>query len=147
MSPAIESCIKAALATSTTFFLVVALFTAGPAIETRWLPVVGKLDILRVDAMPDGQSEIYVRFDKLRNCKYLGMAWYRGDRTKPSFERVEFDTLLPKGERPNPTRPIGEQVAGPWRIAMPPDELRGNSFVELRHECHQLWETRTEFYP
>lgn len=147
MSSFIEMVLKVILGVSTGFFLVVALYTAGPDIETHLAPVVGKLEILTVNALSEGRAEIYVRFDKLRRCKYLGTAWYRGNRNTPGFERVSFEFLRRPGDRPNSTRPVGEQVAGPWIIYMPAEEIRGNSFVELFHECHALWQTRTEFYP
>lgn len=109
--------------------------------------MVGKLEFVKLTALPDDRTEIYVRFNKLRNCKYLGMARYAGERNVPGFRRVPFVLVPQNGEKPNPTRPVGDQVAGPWIINMPAEEIRGNSFVELFHECHALWQTRTEFYP
>jgi len=147
VSSVLEACIKTLLGVATAFFLLVALYTAGPELETRWAPVVAKMEIVTAVAFPNGRSEIYVRFNKLRNCKYLGMAWYAGERNVPGFRRVPFVLVPQTGEKPNPTRPVGDQIAGPWIVDMPITELKGNSFVELFHECHVLWQSRTEFYP
>ena len=125
---------------------VLTLYTAGPAIETRFFPVVGKLQILRIDPLPDEKAAIFAAFEKLRNCEYMGIAWYHGSR-RSGFERVPLILYRQPGDDSSPNRPMGFQKAGPWEISLPADEVRANSFAELFHYCNPLWVTRTEFYP
>lgn len=139
--------IKATSAAVIFFCTLVVIFTLGPAIETRYFPVVGKLEILRVDRIDDNTSAVYAAFRKLRNCDYLGMAWYRGKRDQDGFERVALVILRQDGDESSPNRPVGYQKSGPWKVSIPAGEIRGNSFVELFHRCWMFWPTRTEFYP
>lgn len=138
--------IKAMSAGIIVFCTVVLIYMLGPALETRFFPVVGKLQILKVETTPEGHSKIYAAFEKRRNCKYLGISWYRGSRVM-GFERVPLTLYRHPGDDGSPNRPIGFQKAGPWVVAIPPDEIRSNSFAELHHSCIPLWTTVTEFYP
>jgi hypothetical protein len=138
--------IKAASSIVMFFCASIVFFTIGPAVETRFFPVVGKLQILRIDELPDGKSAIYAAFRKKRNCEYIGIAWYLGSRLV-SFERVPLILYRQPGDDASPNRPIGFQKAGPWEVAIPADEIRSNSFAELSHRCHAFWISTTEFYP
>jgi hypothetical protein len=122
------------------------VFAAGPLIETRFWPPVSKLQILSMTATTDGRTIIRADFTKLRDCEYVGIAWYRGTRDG-NFERVPVILQREPGDQSSPDRPLGRQTAGPWIIAVPLDEIRTNSFAELFHHCHPFWMTRTEFFP
>lgn len=123
------------------------LFIIGPWIETNFNPVVGKLQIDSIEAGEEpGTSILHVRFNKVRDCQYLGLAWYRGTKVT-SFERVPVVLVRKPGDTSSPNRPVGIQRAGPWIVSLSPEELRQNSFAELFHRCHPFWTTKTEFYP
>lgn len=122
------------------------VFVVGPVIETKFLPPVSKLQILSMEATPDGQTIIHAAFVKHRDCEYIGIAWYRGTRAT-GFERVPIILQRSPGDDSSPNRPVGYQTAGPWIVDMPMSEIKNNSFVELFHRCHAFWLTRTEFYP
>jgi hypothetical protein len=122
------------------------VFTVGPAIETRFFPVVGKLQIVSLMTNLDRNSILMAEFTKLRNCEYLGLAWYRGAQGG-GFERVPVTLMRQEGDTSSPNRPVGTQRAGPWIIGMSAEDVRGNSFAQLQHRCHGLWVTTTEFWP
>lgn len=129
-----------------TFFAVVFIvFTVGPQLETRFWPVVSKLKILSIEEVA-GQSQLTARFTKFRNCEYIGLSWFRG-RLDGNFERVRVTILRQPGDDGSPNRPPGTQTSGPWLVAIPPADLRGNSFARLSHRCHFLWLTTTDFWP
>lgn len=122
------------------------IYTIGPALETRLFPVVGKLTIERMVAVDPTTTNVSAYFNKIRNCEYLGIAWYRGTRAD-GFERVPMIVMRQDGDDSSPNRPVGAQRSGPWQVSIPMDEIRVNSFVELKHQCHPFWPTTTEFYP
>jgi hypothetical protein len=123
------------------------LYAVGPWVETRFFPVVEKLQILRAEPGDDGATTVlHAAFRKIRDCEYIGMSWFRGDRAE-SFERVPVVLMRREGDTSSPNRPLGYQRAGPWVIHVPPDELATKSFAILHHRCHGLWTSNTEFYP
>lgn len=125
---------------------IYAFFTAGPAIETRFWPVLSKLTIVEVKPLTDETSAVRAEFTKLRNCDYLGIAWYRGSEQR-DFERISMTPMKEPEDTSSPNRPVGTQRAGPWRLTMPAEEVAGNSFVQVFHRCHPFWTTMTRFYP
>lgn len=132
-----------AITFSITVFLA---WTSGPYVE-KWLfgPVVSKLRIVSIDPAPGGHTFLSAEFTKLRDCDYLGIAWFR--RYEAGFERVAVELMRSPGDTSSPNRPLGKQRAGPWKIHLTPSELKANSFSQLSHSCHGLWLTTTEFYP
>jgi hypothetical protein len=137
-----------AISSATIFgFTLYSVYTAGPWLETRFFPVVGKLEIESAEPGPmPGTTLVRAAFRKLRNCDYIGIAWFRGTR-EDGFERVPIILQREPGDLSSPNRPVGYQQAGPWIIGVAPDELRSLSFAELQHRCHSFWVTTTEFWP
>ena len=123
-----------------------AVYVMGPTIETRFFPVVGKLQILKMEAVNEGQTKIWAAFNKIRSCEYVGIAWFRGSRGG-QFDRVPLQLLREPDDISSPNRPVGFQRSGPWIVSIPIEEIETNSFVELTHTCHPFWATITEFYP
>ena len=134
------------------FYLVIivgglfTLFSLGPYLETRLWPPVSKLRILSIEATGSAEATIRAEFTKLRECEYVGIAWFRGS-PDGSFERVPVILLRQEGDTSSPNRPTGTQRAGPWIIGVPAGELATNSFARLSHRCHPFWLTTTDFYP
>lgn len=118
--------------------LTPAVFTAGPWIENRFFPVV-----VGAEVGPLGRDEMGVefdiRFEKVRPCEFLGLAWYEG----PVRMAVDFGPTEAPGPIPA-TRPMGMQHAGPWRI-WGLESLTGTRAYTM-HRCHPLWITITDFY-
>lgn len=137
--------IKLFCATIVILSAVMVFYTVGPAVETRYFPVVSKLKILSIKETPDGHTEIRAAFRKIRACDYVGIAWYLGERPD-NFERVPLALLRDPSDVGSPNRPVGYQKAGPWVIGIPPKELP-RSFGRLHHHCNPFWSTITEFYP
>lgn len=128
------------------FSLVFTVYAVGPAIETTYWPVVSKLEIISVEQAPGGKTKIRAAFRKLRDCDYLGISWFVGDRPS-SFERVSVELMREPSDTSIPNRPLGYQTAGPWIIGISPQELKANSFTQLQHRCHPFWTSVTDFYP
>lgn len=122
------------------------VWTVGPSLETRFFPAVSKLTVVEMHDDPAGRAVIMAEFTKLRDCEFLGLAWYRGDPAG-GFERVPVILLRQPGDASSPNRPTGTQRAGPWLIGVPSSEIPGNSFARLSHRCHGFWITTTDFYP
>ena len=140
------SVIRAACATVTMVTLLYIVFLVGPAMETRWNPVLDKLQIQSITPLSDKESELYVAFRKRRDGEYVGMAWFRDDG-EAGLERVALVQMRRPGDVTPPNRPLGLQRAGPWHVAIPAGEVRARSVVEVLHRCHPFWMTRTRFYP
>lgn len=128
---------------------VATVLTVGPYLETRFFPVLDKLVIDEVTEISPDMTAVRVHFNKRRNCDFLGITWYRGNRngTTDGFYRVELVLLRDPNDTSSPNRPIGYQKAGPWQVAMPAKSIRTESFVDMYHSCNPFWTTRTEFYP
>lgn len=138
---------RAFLAACIFAFTLILISTVGPWTETTFFPVVGKLSIDSVTQDEEGNAVITVRFNKLRNCDYVGLAWYKGVQSLP-FDRVSVVLKRKAGDKSSPNRPLGLQRAGPWTIGLPPDELRENSFAQLTHKCPLIpWTSTTNFFP
>ena len=121
------------------------VYLAGPAIETRYFPVVDKLIIDKVEFREPEMTRVWASFRKLRSCDYLGIAWFRG--TPDDFKRVPVILHRQPDDQSSPNRPVGYQHAGPWDVGMPAKDIATNSFAILSHRCHGLWPTTTNFYP
>ena len=81
---------------------------------------------------------IWVTFDKVKDCHYLGMDWYKDGIRVALILEPEPETLAK-------SRPVGEQATGPWLLkdVMDLEGVVGYS----QHRCHPLWVTRTTLYP
>uniref|UniRef100_A0AAU7VG06 Uncharacterized protein n=1 Tax=Dinoroseobacter phage vB_DshS_R26L TaxID=3161158 RepID=A0AAU7VG06_9CAUD len=150
------------------------IFAIGPRLESDYFPVVRHLiddndtpEVTADDALlpivaaeyPGPESEdpyvdIFVQFDKIRQCDFLieerivgdeivrvnrSLSWYddTGRRLRIEFEPDDVD--LPA------SRPVGEQVAGPWRIHG--IRTTDGSTAVVAHRCHPLWLTYSQFHP
>lgn len=129
-----------ALCVSLMFFIV------GPLTESRYYPVVAKLEIMDIVDIGDNKSDVSVYFIKLRDCDYLGLVW---NRLEPNgaLERVDIAAKRTPGLASSLNRSTGPTIAGPWEVDMPHTQVRDLSVVEVFHRCHPFWTTRTPFYP
>ena len=126
---------------------ITSFYTIGPWAETAFWPVVTKITVDKIEPGPGGTTMVWVHFTKMRNCDYVGVAWYLGDR-KTDFTRITIDANPPGGiPAPTPTRPVGLQSAGPWRVWVAPEFFQSTSFGEVFHRCHPFWTTRSLFHP
>jgi hypothetical protein len=127
---------------------IVTVFALSPALarlEPMLFPVTTRLEI-RQEAVriEDGIIEFYVKFDKKRQCDFLGIAWYRGDeRLVLKFEASS--SLSPA------TRIVGPQFTGPWQLSAPsgfaPLTTMKGTKARVLHRCHPIWTTITQIYP
>jgi hypothetical protein len=128
------------------FGMVFTVYAIGPSIETRLFPVVSKLEIVSIQSAGANQTEVRAAFRKIRDCEYVGISWFVGNRAK-DYERVTVQLMRDPNDTSSPNRPLGYQRAGPWVIGVPPQELQNNSFARLVHRCHPFWPSMTEFFP
>lgn len=129
-----------------TMFAVVTVLLLAPYLETRYWPVLGKMHIDSMEAINSQQTKVYATFTKVRNCDYLGLAWFHGTR-ETGFQRVMLQLFRDPKDISSPNRPLGTQNTGPWIVSIPIHDIEKNSFVEAYHQCTPFWVTRTEFYP
>lgn len=142
----IVALIQGVLVSITVAVILTTFFVTLPALETRYWPVVKKLEILSVERATEDRSIVYGQFNKVRQCSYIGIAWFQRN-VNGVLERVPVETRRRPGDNSSPDRPIGVQAAGPWIVDIPINDLRGTSVVELTHRCHPFWTTVTHFYP
>ena len=138
--------LKAVLGTIAAISVLYTFFLVGPALETRFFPVLGTMRILSVEPLTPHTSLVRTEFVKLRGCEYMGIAWYYGPEAGV-FERVSMVPIRDPDDTSAPNRAVGAQRAGPWRVAMPAADVRTKSFVQVYHRCHPFWTTMSRFYP
>lgn len=138
---------KAFCATVIVIATTFTVYLTGPAIETKYFPVVGKLIIDKAEWQGAEVTRVWASFRKIRDCEYLGIAWFRRGDDDDSFSRVTVILHRVTGDTSSPNRPVGYQHAGPWDVGVPIHELQTNSFARLSHRCHGLWTTTTDFFP
>jgi len=101
-------------------------------------PVVENIEILDEQSTPSGLA-VTVRFDKVRHCEFIGLAWY-----DPFGTRIHVDFFPDSDELPM-SRPIGEdQTTRPW-LLIGLETLEGTKAIAA-HTCHPFWTTFTIFY-
>jgi hypothetical protein len=123
------------------------IFVVGPAIETRFFPVVGKLSILSHTTDPEtGATTIMAAFTKLRSCEYVGISW---THVLPDGKQERVPIVLGRreGDTSSPNRPVGSTSAGPWTLPLSWDEIQDHSFALLYHKCAPFWTSTTQFFP
>ena len=119
---------------------VLALFTVGPILETKYFPVYSKFRIVRAEPV-EGGVRIVARFTKYRNCDPQGYGWYVG----------ELGLLRQVMTRPTPGatvhRPLGPQITSPIVVKELTMADLPYLSAEMYHHCHPLWLTRSVIYP
>lgn len=139
--------IKTCLQVVSAIVLIFLVLTVGPKVEGRIFPVVGKLHITAMSYDPiEKRTVLQVEFNKIRDCEYLGLAWFVRLSTD-SFERVPVEIRRASTDKSSPNRPTGLQRSGPWLVNLDPETLKNRSFALLSHRCNPFWVTTTEFYP
>lgn len=121
------------------------IFIIGPALETKYFPVVDPIKILSVEAAPNESSYVTGLIVKHRDCSYLGVTWFHGKR-HGTFIRVDWAAARTNEDQSLPNRPVGTQIGGPWIIGVRPEEVRDNSFADVYHYCYPFWTTRSRYY-
>jgi hypothetical protein len=126
-----------------TIAFIPAFVAIGARYEGRLFPVVAKLEIISIEKVDGDQSSVFVKFNKLRDCKYLGISWY--NKSGETLRRVAVNLNPEQGS--DSTRPVGQHISGPWTVDIPPEHIRKRSYVVLTHQCHPLYITTTIIYP
>lgn len=112
--------------------------------ESKVLPVITDMQILDLRADNGGVS-FRTSFDKVRGCKFVGLTWFR---MLPGGlkEQVPIDFPRAPNDESDRTRPTGEQITGRWWLGMSLEDFETSS-AWVRHVCHPLYESVTQFYP
>ena len=126
--------------------LLFSLFILFPRIsyyEGEYFPVTGNVTL---QILAEDDKGVYVRanFDKIRNCEFIGLNWFRFS-PKGALIRVPLK-FLDDGEGPVISRPVGKQEGVRWFIGVTGAELPV-TLAEAKHRCHPLWQTTTQFWP
>lgn len=138
--------IKGMLAGIGLLSILMTFFVAGPWIETRFMPVLSKLEFVSIQPDTENTSIVRVKFTKNKDCEYMGMAWYVTNLSGIS-DRVSMVPIKDPNDTSSPNRMVGTQYAGPWRIGLTLKDIREKSYVLVYHRCHPFWTTTTVFYP
>jgi len=125
--------------------MLVGIFTNGPSIETYLHPVTANVELEKIEARGEDSVVVWVSFTKERQCTFKGLAWYYFDPLKKHHTLIPHVFLDDIDLEPE-SRPVGKQVAGPWLIRIPLQEI-DNIVGYTKHKCHPFWDTITQFYP
>lgn len=106
----------------------------GPVVESKYLPVVEKMDFVQTGNDSKDEISLYVTGDKIRNCKFLEVVALSKVDGIYNISEVKMD-----GPKYKVTRPLGFQSFGVWAIKPKGEEI----LLEAHHQCHGLWETHT----
>lgn len=107
-------------------------------VEGAVFPVVAPAEITEVERSGEFYSTIYGTSERLRECRFVSIEFTFGR----GGAGVPYEFL----ERPK-NRPSGEFEFGPWRIGLPPSDIRRSLHSVVTHQCPwRWWKTRTVFY-
>ena len=121
-----------------TMTLIIAIFTVGPALETKFWPPYSHFKLVRSEDTKEG-LKIIAQFVKNRNCAPQGYGWYLG----------EFGILKQVITRSTDIiqhRPLGNQL-GTFVIKELTTADIPYLYAEVYHHCHPLWLSRSVIYP
>lgn len=115
--------------------LVFPMWPVFSNIEGSLFPVTTKLQYVK-ETPTDTGTLVYVSFSKKRECEFIGLNIYQ-DSVRLALKFLDQDDS-------DSSRPVGDQIAGPWLIGT--YDVK-DTVVTVRHKCHPLWTTRTIMYP
>ena len=139
--------VKICCAVVTLVAVVFAIYRIGPWYETRYWPVVSKMQLIRLERFGDRSAHAEFTFEKLRPCQFAGINWFHRSTQDSFLVRVTAFPTQDIAAVTTPNRPLGLQHSGIWVVELPPEEIVDASLVLLYHKCHPFWLTTTEFYP
>ncbi len=110
--------------------------------ETTWYPVVSSIEMTKVNRTDDNETIIWGRTNKLRDCAFENLSFYK--KTRWGDELVPAERLRPP-VNPN-GGPVGQNKFGPWKVAVPKEEFDAVVFAKTLHRCHPLYLTESIVY-
>lgn len=120
--------------------LILAVF--GPWIGTvdgALFPVTTKVELLNIEAGPDGTTLFRMSFEKTRPCTLIGVTMTRN--------RVSIPASAVAGGAPPGTLATGPRLSQQWQVFGPPP-LEDNFGIVWAHACpFAPWTTYTVAYP
>ncbi len=119
------------------FLMFINAFAGG--VEGLIFPVVDRATITSTQAVDLTATRIHGRSYKRRNCTFVRLEWYVGNRDA----NVLVDVVFEEGSH---LRPSGEMAFGPWLLHLTPRQMADTSFAVVYHRCHPFWLTRTSFF-
>lgn len=144
------------------------VWEVGTAREGQWFPVIIPLVDEQGHRLPiveheepspeDGPAyvDVWVQFEKVRQCEFLRNFQDPNDTTIPVLLRSSLSWYTLGGQRLRvqfadqsselpESRPVGRQLAGPWRIFGV--RTVEDTYAIVAHRCHPLWITYSKFFP
>ena len=105
------------------------------------------LDNVVIEVKPTAnpfKSQVFIEFEKRREyCSFDGMEFYM---VKTDADGNEVKTVLNRShEGEDIIRKGGMNYAGPWIVNASVTSLQ-NMEIEVKHECHPLWDVTSKFY-
>jgi len=131
---------------------LVLFFAYGPRLEPKLFPVLSSIQIVKMEPtyIPEIRgtdktgTRMFVRFEKYRNCEYLGMNW---EKLLPDGTRDRVYLQTKNDGDSGSTRPSGKHIAGPWLVGMRPNAILDQSAATIAYRCHPLWLSPMVVYP
>lgn len=120
----------------------------GSKYEGVMFPVVSKLEVEQVVEEKDKDSIlVWAVFNKVRECKFVGVAWYvEGGLGVPDY-RIRYEPNPDIEDSSDTNRPTGVQRAGPWRLYVSKQLFETGVYSVLTHQCNPFYMTKTYWYP
>lgn len=110
-------------------------------VETTYFPVIKPIEITKVNRTPDGQIIVWGRTEKIRDCNFENISFFKKSRfgdVLVNSERMQ--------ERPLPSAPIGPTPFGPWKVDVTKEEFEATVEIKTLHDCHPMYLSETILY-
>lgn len=121
--------------------LIVFAYHLAPKLDGRFFPVLNGLEIVQADKEFYDSLNVSIligTLHKSRDCNLLGFDIYLGEFSD-QYVNVRYEDI-----QVSYVQPVGDAVAGPYRVFAPLEILASNSFVIAKHECYDGWLWTTE---
>lgn len=114
--------------------------------DGRLFPVTSELEIIEISEFEPGWSIIKGRFEKKRECQFLGITWFLGEQSYGEVHSVAVESRF--DDKPQ-VRNSGYQEFEMLRVRLTEDQIQNNSYSIVIHQCYNNffgWKTYTNFY-
>ena len=104
--------------------------------ETKFFPVVSYIEIIPPIVPHDDGLLIWVKFEKMRECEFLGVRVFSADGQRIHLQFLDDDDE----DESYRSRAVGPQVSGPWLIDT---KNIADKQIEAIHKCDPFSTTKS----
>lgn len=140
----VESAIRSFVGSVVVLAMICVTYMIGPEIEYTFLPVAANTKVAVIPDTPrTDANHLLIVTSKVRNCKLqdssgvvqVNGSWVRGTIF---YKDPRTGDLISQ----RPVRPAGQSTADEMYIFPKGDRVK----IELLHECHPFWQSRTALF-